>query len=184
MPRSLASSSVSRKSGFSYLALAPLTHIASVTSRLRLVTLWMDLWLTVAITDTDDFAYIQTSGEVVKGEKALDKWHGEYRLYREHFHEPTQALVIEIPNGYRVYSTANIYMNLVVPGEAKLEDFQGRKWETGTKGCAVFEVVKAEGGIGGYKMSSFQSYGNPLPILGEAIKRGLIPAEALTNGSL
>ncbi len=63
--------------------------------------------------------------------------------------------------------------------EKKYVDLQGRGWECVTSGSFLFDVVKDEDGPEGLKFVNFQVFADPTPILGEAVKRGVVPVEAL-----
>jgi hypothetical protein len=110
-------------------------------------------------------------------------WVGEYAIFSAHYHEPSYGVITETEAGYRLFATATIYTDLVVPGEKKCEDLLGRKWENKGYSAVIFNIAKDLKGVHGYKMSSFQFFGDPTPILAEAIKRGIVPVEAITGGS-
>jgi len=94
--------------------------------------------------------------------------------------EPVYGVIHETEDGYRLFGYAKMYINLPVPGEKKFEDLQGRKWECQGHGAFIFNVVKDDSPLG-MKFTHYQIFADPTPILSEAIKRGIIPVEALTS---
>jgi len=76
-----------------------------------------------------------------------------------------------------------MYVDLPVPGEKVYTDLSGRKWECQSQGAFIFDVIKDASGPLGLKFKNWQTFADPTPILGEAIKRGIIPVEAITGGA-
>lgn len=83
--------------------------------------------------------------------------------------------------GYRLIGWAKMFVNLPGGGEKKHVDLQGRGWECLALGSFIFDLVRDPEGPQGFRMKSAQIFADPTPILGEAIKRGIIPVEALTS---
>ncbi|KAM7186264.1 hypothetical protein V8F20_011469 [Naviculisporaceae sp. PSN 640] len=109
----------------------------------------------------------------------------EHALFREYAHEPVYGIVVdhEDGNGHRLIGTAKLFVNLEGPfaGEAKYTDLNGRKWECVTQGSFIFDVVNDEEGPGGYgyRLKLFHIMADPTPILKEAIRRGVLPVDAI-----
>jgi hypothetical protein len=140
-----------------------------------------------------DAVYIKSDGQAFHGfEAATKQMHADYDLFAQSFHEPKYGVITAIPGreaeaGYRLFGQATIYGNLVGPpvGEEqkKFTDLQGRKWEVSGEGAFIFEVVPDADAPHGFKFTHFQIFADPTPIIATAIKRGVIPIEALTGGA-
>lgn len=130
-----------------------------------------------------NFVYVKTNGQSFSGDVAVKQLVEDYALFKEHFHEPIYVVITETEDGYCLLGHAKLYVNLPVPGEKKYEDLQGRKWECLALGAYKFNVVKDDTGVQGLRFTSFQTFADPTPILSEAIKRKVIPVEALTGGA-
>lgn len=131
-----------------------------------------------------DLVYTKSNGEKFEGiDAAVAGMTAEYALFSEYFHEPIYGTIVdhEDGKGHRLLGTAKVFVNLAgpFPGEAKNEDLSGRKWECVTQGSFIFDVVKDEEGPGGYRLKLFHVMADPTPILKEAVRRGIVPAEAL-----
>jgi len=74
-----------------------------------------------------------------------------------------------------------MFVNLPVPGDKIHTDLSGRGWEVQGQGAFIFDVVKDSSGPLGLKFKNWQTFADPTPILGEAIKRGIVPIEAITG---
>src|SRR5512142_1988430 len=94
--------------------------------------------------------------------------------------EPVYGSIHDTPDGYRLFGYAKLFVDLPIPGEKIHEDLSGRKWECQGHGAFIFDVVKDASGPLGLKFKTWQTFADPTLILGEAIKRGIIPVEALT----
>jgi hypothetical protein len=130
---------------------------------------------------TSDYTYTKSDGRSFTGDAAIKQQIEDYALFKEHFHEPNHGVITEIENGYQLSGFATMYVNLPVPGEKKYTDLQGRQWECVAHGAFRFEVVRDPTGVQGFRFSKFRIFADPTPILGEAIKCGVIPVEALTG---
>ena len=130
-----------------------------------------------------DMTYIKSDGQTFSGEAAATALHGDYAMFSEFLHEPIYGTISETSDGgYRLFGSAKTYVNLPGGGgEKKHVDFQGRGWECLAHVSFLIDVVKDAEGPQGYRLKSMQVFADPTPILGEAIKRGLIPVEALTK---
>jgi hypothetical protein len=104
-------------------------------------------------------------------------------LTQNHTDEPVYGIIVDIPGGHRLYGYARLYVNLPVPGEKKFKDLEGREWECQAHGSFLFDVVKDATGPLGYKFTAWQTFADSSPILVEAIKRGIVPVEAITGGT-
>jgi len=127
----------------------------------------------------DDLVYQKSSGQVFHGEDAIRQSHDDYAMFAAHFHEPAFGIATETENGYQLAGFAKMYVNLPGDGERKYEDLQGRKWECVAEGGFLFEVVKDATGVLGMKCKSWKVFADPTPILSVALKKGIIPVEAL-----
>jgi len=131
--------------------------------------------------------YVKSNGESFAGEAAVAAMQADYALFTDFFHEPTYGTVASNPDGssYRLIGYAKMFVNLPAGagggGEKKYTDLQGRGWECQAQGAFIFDVVKDPAGPQGLRIKFFQMFADPTPILGEAIKRGIIPVEALTS---
>lgn len=133
-----------------------------------------------------DMVYVKSSGERFEGiDAAMAAQVAEYALFSNYFHEPIYGTLVdhEDGKGHRLFGTAKMFVNLAgpFPGEEKHEDLSGRKWECATQGSFLFDVVKDEDGPNGYRLKYFQVMADPTPILKEAVKRGIVPVEALLH---
>jgi len=126
--------------------------------------------------------YVKSNGQSFSGEAAVTALHGDYALFTGVFHEPVFGSISGTADGgYRLIGWAKMYVNLPGGGEKKHTDLQGRKWECLSFGSFIFDIVKDPEGPQGFRIKGAQTFADPTPILGEAIKRGLIPVEALTS---
>lgn len=137
-----------------------------------------------------DFVYIKKSGEIVSGyEAARKQLQEDYALFTRSFHEPKYGVITAAPGkpagSYRLFGHAAIFANLAGPpisdDDKKFVDLQGRKWEVTGQGAFIFDVVPAPDSPFGFRFSHFQIFADPTAIIGTALKRGLIPIEALTG---
>ncbi|KAK0643731.1 hypothetical protein B0T16DRAFT_459843 [Cercophora newfieldiana] len=127
-----------------------------------------------------DMTYTKSNGQIFSGDAAVTALHGDYALFTDVFHEPVYGSISETANGgYRLIGWAKMFVNLPGGGEKKHVDLQGREWECLSNGAFIFDLVKDSEGPQGFRMKSMQIFADPTPILGEAIKRGIVPVEAL-----
>ncbi|KAK3385733.1 hypothetical protein B0H63DRAFT_473499 [Podospora didyma] len=133
-----------------------------------------------------DITFVKGTGETFTGQAAVEAMHAEYAMFPASFHEPVYGVISDNANGgHRLLGYARMFVNLPGGGgeanNTTHADLQGRKWDCQAHGSFLFDVVKDETGPLGYKFTYYQVFANPLPILGEAIKRGIIPVEALSG---
>jgi len=131
-----------------------------------------------------DMTYIKGTGKVFSGHEAHTATHADYALFDKYFHEPSFGVITENPDGgYRLFGSAKMFVNLPGPpvddANKKFTDLQGRKWECQGHGAFLFDVVKDEAGPQGFRIKFFQIFADPTAILGDAVKKGLMPAEAI-----
>ncbi|KAK3375748.1 hypothetical protein B0T24DRAFT_718283 [Lasiosphaeria ovina] len=143
---------------------------------------------------TPDFEYVNGKGQAVSGAAAAgDALRGEYALFAAFFHEPVYgtAHAVELPageKGYRLFGCARMFVNLPAGNQEVVEkahvDCHGRAWECVANGAFLFDAVEDEEGPTpeGLRMKRFQIFADPTAILGEAVRRGVVPVEALTGG--
>ena len=129
----------------------------------------------------DDFVYTKSSGESFTGISGVDQMIADYSLFAEHFHEPIYAVISETEKGYRLIGHAKLYINLPGAVDKPLTDLSGKKWELAGEGAFIFELVRDPSGPLGFKYTRTQIFVDPTPILKVALKRGLIPVEALSG---
>lgn len=128
----------------------------------------------------DDFVFIKSTGESFAGKAGVEQMHADYAMFAKYFHEPNYGIVVDTPSGHTLFGQATIYVDLAAPGgEKRFEDLQGNSWDCRGEGAFLFDVVRDPAGVVGYKFTKFQLFADPTPILGEAIKRGMVPVEAL-----
>lgn len=126
-----------------------------------------------------DFVYVKPTGQTFKGAEAVDALQGDYALFSEHYHEPLYGQVAPTDDGFTLFGYAKMYVNLPVPGEKSATDLKGRKWDAVAHGAFRFNVRKSGDGPDDFLFTFSQVYADPTPILAVAIKRGVIPVEAL-----
>jgi hypothetical protein len=132
-----------------------------------------------------EFTYTKSDGTSFSGEEAIKELYGSYALFETFYHEPADFVVYENQGpegGYTLMGCAKLYVNL--PGgegkEKTVTDADGKKWDCVAPGGFTFVTVKDEGNGYGLHFKSSRILADPLPILKEAIKRGLVPVEAFT----
>ncbi|KAM7183950.1 hypothetical protein V8F33_013266 [Rhypophila sp. PSN 637] len=151
------------------------------------------------IFDTKDFVacqayystsitYVNSSGKRFEGiDAAVAGITADYTVFSDFFHEPMYATIVDTngeddgKGGHRLIGAARMFVNLAgpFPGEGKFADLSGKRWECKTEGSFIFDVVKDEEGPMGYRLTYFHVLADPRPIFSEAVKRGVIPIEAL-----
>ena len=95
--------------------------------------------------------------------------------------EPVFGVFYDTADGYRMFGYAKMFANLAVPGDKIHADLSGRKWEFQNHGAFIFDIAKDPSGPLGLKFTQAQTFADPTTVLGEAIKRGIVPVEALTG---
>lgn len=129
---------------------------------------------------TPDITFIKGNGQAFSGDAAVTAMFAEYALFAEYFHEPSFGVFTENPDGgYRLFGYAKMFVDLPGAVDKKHIDLAGRAWECQAHGAFLFDVVKDPEGPQGFRIKFFQLFSDPTAILGHAIKRGLIPVEAL-----
>lgn len=136
--------------------------------------------------------YVKSSGEIFSGrDSAVNALNKSYTLFSEYFHEPVYGTIVdhEDGQGHRLFGTAKMFVNLAGPiplpeAERRHEDLSGKKWECVTQGGFIFDARKTTdeertGGLPEYRLEYFQIMADPVPILKEAVRRGVIPVEAI-----
>jgi hypothetical protein len=125
--------------------------------------------------------YTKSNGQTLSGEAAVAALHSDYSLFAGYFHEPVFGSISDTEDGYRLIGWAKMFVDLPGGGEKKHTDLQGREWECLAFGSFIFDVVKDASGPQGFRVKALQMFADPTTILVEAIKRRIIPIEALTS---
>lgn len=127
-----------------------------------------------------DMTYIKGTGQAFTGHQAHTAMHADYALFDKYYHEPSFGVITQNPDGgYRLFGYAKMFVDLPDAKEKKFTDLQGRSWECQGHGAFLFDVVKDAAGPQGFRIKFFQIFADPTAILGDAVRRGLIPAEAI-----
>jgi hypothetical protein len=128
---------------------------------------------------TDDFTCTKSDGTVLPpGEGSWKGWLEEYAPFVKHFHEARYACIYERNGGWEMVGFANVYANLLVPGEKTKADLSGRRWDVVVPGGFIF---KDPAGPKGFKVKSMTLYGDKVPVVVEMIKRGMVKLEDLSK---
>jgi hypothetical protein len=131
---------------------------------------------------TDDFTFTKSDGTVLPpGEASWKGWLEGYAAFSEHLHEPRYSCIYERDGGWEMIGIANIYANLVAPGEKTKKDASGRQWDIFVPGAFLFTCVKDPAGPKGFKVKSMTVFGDGVPVVGEMIKRGMVKPEDLAK---
>jgi len=141
-----------------------------------------DYEASAAYYNLDVFTYVKSTGQVF-ATGGLEQLQQDYGLFAAYYHEPIFGIVVEHAdgNGWRVFGQAALFVDLPGPGgEKKHTDLSGREWELRSEGAFIFDIEKADGAPHGLRFTYQQTFADPTPFLGEAIKRGVIPIETLT----
>jgi len=100
-----------------------------------------------------------------------------------------RAIVTEQPSsgGYFVWAETTMYANLPgdLPGEAgekKYADSDGKGWEAEMEAAYVVDLVGDEEGPLGLKARLVQDFADPTPLLGVAVRKGVVPVETVLAG--
>ncbi|KAE9363201.1 hypothetical protein N431DRAFT_433374 [Stipitochalara longipes BDJ] len=131
---------------------------------------------------TDDFTFTKSDGTVQPpGEASWKAWLAGYAPFINHFHEGRYACVYERNGSWEMVGFANLYANLLVPGEKTKTDSFGHQWDVVVPGALYFTVVKDPAGPKGFKVKSMTLFGDGVPLVGEMIKRGMVKTEDLSK---
>jgi hypothetical protein len=133
---------------------------------------------------TSDFTLYLPNGTAVSGgEPAWSALMQMHAPFTSHFYEPTFVIIFATPDeGYELVGVANIFANLLVPGEQTKPDLNGDKWDICVPGSFHFKFVKDVEGPGGFKMSEERLYADGVSMVGEMVKRGMVTAEQAIAG--
>ncbi|KAK6544641.1 hypothetical protein TWF694_001330 [Orbilia ellipsospora] len=130
---------------------------------------------------TTDFEYTDTFDICTTGKEGYLKLYEVYQnLFEEFFHCPRVVLIRTTSDGYECYGKADLYATYKVPGEKKETSPDGKEWHFKAPG-AWRMVFRRDGSSQpeGLKLSAMAITSNPLPILGGAVARKMIPPEFL-----
>ncbi|KUJ23776.1 uncharacterized protein LY89DRAFT_662578 [Mollisia scopiformis] len=130
----------------------------------------------------DDFVFTKSDGTVLPPGEA--SWKGlleGYAPFNKHYHEGRYACIYERNGIWEMVGFANVYANLLVPGEKTKKDQSGRQWDVLVPGAFLFTCVKDPTGPKGFKVKSMTLFGDGVPVVGEMMKRGMVKAEDLVK---
>ncbi|OCK73883.1 hypothetical protein K432DRAFT_387140 [Lepidopterella palustris CBS 459.81] len=131
---------------------------------------------------SDDFTFTKSDGTILPpGEASWKGWLEGYAPFIEHFHETRYVCIYERNGGWEMVGFANVYANLLVPGEKTKTDLSGRQWDVVVPGAFLFTCTKDPAGPKGFKVKSLTLYGDGVPVVGEMIKRGMVKPEDLSK---
>ena len=133
---------------------------------------------------TSDVVYKKPDGSTVTGLEAAKTLKEEYSFFPESKHEPGYSVCTEDDaGGFRLFSTAKIFANLPgEEGERKEEDLEGRKWEIVSQAAFMVDVIKDSEGPRGLKIKYMQTFTDTRAVMVKAVRKGVIPKEALMYG--
>jgi len=131
---------------------------------------------------TNDFICTKPDGTVLPpGEASWKGWLESYAPFTEHLHEARYCCAYERNGGWEMVGFAQIYANLLVPGEKTKTDLSGRQWDVVVPGAFLFTCVADPSGPKGFKVSSVTLFGDGTPVVGEMMKRGMVKPEDLAK---
>ena len=131
---------------------------------------------------TDDFTFTKSDGTVLPpGEASWKGWLEGYAPFIEHFHEARYACIYERNGSWEMVGFANVYANLLVPGEKTKTDLSGRQWDVVVPEAFLFTCVNYSADPKGFKVKTMTIYGDGVPVVGEMIKRGMVKPEDLSK---
>jgi hypothetical protein len=129
---------------------------------------------------TEDSLMQKPNGERFRGQQAWDAGLEMFAVFAAHKHEPSFFAVWETANGWEVLAKGTMFVDLIVPGEKKFKDLEGREWDAASPGMFNFEFVRVEGALhDGIKCSRMESYSDSAAIMVEMVKRGMVKPEQL-----
>jgi hypothetical protein len=131
---------------------------------------------------TADWTFTKSDGTVLPpGEASWRAWLEGYGPFSEHFHEARYACIYERNGCWEMIGFANVYANLVVPGEKTKTDSAGRQWDVVVPGALFFTCVRDPAGPKGFKVKATTVFADGLPVVGEMVKRGMVKPEDLSK---
>jgi len=131
---------------------------------------------------TEDFVFTKSDGTVLPpGEESWKGLLEGYAPFSAHFHDGRYACIYERNGGWEMLGLANVYANLLAPGEKTKTDSAGRKWDVYVPGALVFTVVKDPAGPKGFKVKTMTIFGDGVAVVTEMIKRGMVKPEDLSK---
>lgn len=113
------------------------------------------------------------------GQSSFDAMMEGYSPFTEHLHEVHYLCAYEHNGQWENMASANIFANLLVPGEKTKTDLSGRKWDVSSPAAVRFQYETDSGGPRGFKLKSMTVYGDGVPLVSEMIKRGMVKPEQL-----
>ncbi|KAK0653025.1 hypothetical protein B0T16DRAFT_455337 [Cercophora newfieldiana] len=135
-----------------------------------------------------NMTYVRGNGQSLSGASALAALQSDFALPHDFHSDLERAVVIEQPSdngssgGYLVWAQTRMYANLPGEGgEKKHVDTDGKAWEAKTEGVYIVDLVRDKEGPHGLKVLSVQGFADPTPLLGVAVRRGVLPVEVLAG---
>ncbi|KAJ6263918.1 hypothetical protein Dda_0055 [Drechslerella dactyloides] len=129
---------------------------------------------------TDDFTYTDELGNTTTGAEAFEKERETYKTFLSEFHHwPLYVIVKETTEGYDCFGHADLYGNYKVPGDKTVTDPEGKSWQFKSSGTWRITYRKDAKQPDGMKMSSMRLFVNALPLAAGAVKREMVPQDAM-----
>lgn len=129
------------------------------------------------------FTFISTTGKAAVGSAAaVAAMRADLAIFDDFYYEVVACT--GAPTGettFRFVAVGRLFGDLIPggeegTGEGGAVDGEGRAWDCVGEGAWVFDCVEGEGG---WKFERMQVFMDSTPILGEAVRRGVVPVESL-----
>lgn len=129
---------------------------------------------------THAFSLQKSTGEVIHG--AENAWKSltqdVYAPFSSQCHDPTFAMVWEKENGWGMFGIANLYYNLVVPGDGEKVKAVGSEWDGVVP--AAFRFSYTHNGSGeDIKLEKTEIFNDPSAAIVMMMKRGMLKPDDL-----
>ncbi|KAK4161303.1 hypothetical protein QBC43DRAFT_291960 [Cladorrhinum sp. PSN259] len=146
--------------------------------------------------DVNDFRFYKSTGDEFHGNEAIDVLYNEYARYGNHYHKILYTVVVlnEKENGYRAISYAHMYLNLAKPSAGDHHGSSGsssptfteprykKQWDYNAVFGFVMDAIEDKTAPDRYKFLAIRFIVNPVHIITEAYKRGLVTEEQACRG--
>lgn len=132
---------------------------------------------------TPSFTFISATGKASVGSAAaVAAMRSDLTIFDDFYYEV--AACTGAPTGettFRFVAVGRLFVDLIGGeegrGTGEAMDEEGTSWDCVGEGAWVFDCV--EGSEGGWKFERMQVFMDSTPILGEAVRRGVVPLESL-----